>query len=73
VNWINNDSVHQSLEVIFGDKDIHSLLGVAKEKVGDLFLNMCSTLQRNSCNNVPKCVVGCCTLTPIGAPKQMGT
>jgi len=42
VNWINNDNVHQSLEVVFGDKDIHSLLGVAREKVGDLFLNMCS-------------------------------
>jgi len=30
---------------MFGDKGIRSLLGVVKEKVGDLFLNICSTLQ----------------------------
>jgi hypothetical protein len=41
-SWVNNDNIHQSLEAIFGDKDIHLLSSVAKEKVGDLFLNMCS-------------------------------
>jgi hypothetical protein len=60
VSRVSNDNVHQSLEVVFGDKEIHSLLGVAKEKVGNLPLNMCSTLQNNSCNNIPKCVMGYC-------------
>jgi hypothetical protein len=69
---INSNNVHQSSEVIFGGKDIHSSLGVVGEKVEDLPLNMCSILQSNNYNNVPKCVVGCCTITPIGAPKQMG-
>jgi hypothetical protein len=64
VSRVSNDNVHQSLEVVFGDKDIHLLLGVAKEKVGDLPLNMCSTLQNNSCNNIPKCVMGYCILIP---------
>jgi hypothetical protein len=31
-------------KTISSDKDIHSLSGVAKEKVGDLSLNMCSIL-----------------------------
>ncbi len=73
MDLINNDNVHQSLEVIFGGKDIHSSLGVAGGKVEDFPLNMCSTLQSNNYNNIPKCVVDCCTLTPIRAPKQMGT
>jgi hypothetical protein len=37
-----NDDVHQGLEAISSDKDIHSSLGVVKEKVKDLPLNMCS-------------------------------
>jgi hypothetical protein len=68
-NWVNNDNVH----AISGDHDIHSSLGVAKEKMEDLFLNMCSTFQSNNYDNILKCVVGCCTLIPIGGPKQMGT
>jgi hypothetical protein len=55
VSWVNNDNVHQSSEVVFGDKDIHLLLGVAKEKVGDFPLNMCSTLQSNNCEYVEVC------------------
>ncbi len=43
-SWINNDNVHQHPEIIFGDKDIHSSLGVAREKVRDLPLNMCAPL-----------------------------
>jgi hypothetical protein len=73
VSWINNDDVHEGPEVVFGDKDIDSSLGVAREKVEDLFLNMCSTFQSNSCNNIPKCIMCCCMFTPVGAPKQMGT
>jgi hypothetical protein len=45
------------------------LLNVAREKVGDLFMNMCSILQSNSYNNILKCIMGYCLLTPIGAPK----
>jgi hypothetical protein len=59
---VTNDNVHQSPKVVSSDKDIHSLLGVAKERVGDLHLNMCSTLQSNSCDNIPKCVMGYCML-----------
>jgi hypothetical protein len=58
VHRINNDNIHQSSEAVFGDKDIHSLLGVAREKVGDLPLNMCSILQNNRLNNMLKFVVG---------------
>jgi hypothetical protein len=73
VNWVGNDKVHQSIEAILGNKNIHSSLGVVREKVGDLFLNMCFALQSNSYNNTPKCVKGCYTFTPIGALKQMCT
>jgi hypothetical protein len=34
---INNDDIHQGLETIFGDKNIHLSLDVAREKVGDSF------------------------------------
>jgi hypothetical protein len=44
-SWINNDNIRQSPKIVSGDKDIHSLSGVVREKVGNLFLNMCSTLQ----------------------------
>jgi hypothetical protein len=42
------------------------------KKVEDLLLNMCSTLQSNSYNNIPKCVMDCCTFIPANALKQMG-
>jgi hypothetical protein len=73
VSRIGNDNIHQSSEAVFGDKDIHLLLGVAMEKVGVLLLNMCSILQNNSWKNISKCVVGCCTSIPKRAPKEMGT
>jgi hypothetical protein len=69
---VNNDNIHQSVQAIFSDKNIHSLLNVAKEKVGNLLLNMCSILQSNNFDSVFKCNVGCYTFTPIGASKQMG-
>jgi hypothetical protein len=72
-NWINNDNVHQGLETIYANKDIHLSLNVVKEKVGDLHLNMCSTFQNNSCNNIPKCILSYCMFIPPWAPKQMGT
>jgi hypothetical protein len=71
--WVNNDNVHQSLKIVFSDKDIHSSLGVVKEKVEDLPLNMCSTFQNNSCKNISKCIVGCYMFIPSWASKQMGT
>jgi len=46
---------------------------VVREKVRYFLLNMCFAIQIISCNNIPKCVVGYYTLTPIGASKQMGT
>jgi hypothetical protein len=71
-NRINNDNVHQNTKAISGSKNIHSLLGMVKEKVGNLPLNMCSLLQSNNCNNIPKCLVRCCTLIPTRPLKQMG-
>jgi len=59
-NWVNNDDVHQVLEVVYGDKDIHSSSGVAKEKVKNPLLNMCSTFQSNNYDNILKCIAGCC-------------
>jgi hypothetical protein len=67
VSQVSNDDVHQGLEVVFGDKDIHSLFDVAREKVGDLLLNMCSILQINNYNNIPKCIVGYYMFIPIKA------
>jgi hypothetical protein len=49
------------------------LSGVTKEKARDLPVNMCSILQNNSCDNIPKCIMGYYTFIPIEAPKQMGT
>jgi hypothetical protein len=60
------------MEAVFNNKNIHSLSGVAKEKGGNLPLNMCSAFQNNSCNNIPKCVVGYYTFIPIKALKQIG-
>jgi hypothetical protein len=74
VSQINNDDdVHQGLETVSGDKDIHSLLNVARKKVGDFLLNMCSTFQKIICDNIPKCIVGCCMFTSARAKKQMAT
>jgi hypothetical protein len=72
VSQIINDDVHQGPKAISGDKDIHSSLGVAREKVGD-FVNMCSILQSNTCDSILKCIMGYYMFIPIGAPKQMGT
>jgi hypothetical protein len=58
ISWDNNDDIHQGPEVVFRDKDIQSLLDVAKEKVGELPLNMCATFQNNSYNNILKYIVG---------------
>jgi len=69
VSQVNNDNIHQSLEALFGDKDIHSLLSVVREKVRDLPLNMCFTFQSNSYNNILKCVMGYYTLIPVGTLK----
>jgi hypothetical protein len=73
VSRVNNDNVHQSMEAIFGNKNILLSSSVARQKVGDLLLNMCSTFQNNSCNRILKCVVGYYMLTPIRALKQMDT
>jgi hypothetical protein len=73
VNQVNNDDVYQGPKVISGDKDIHLLSGLVKENVGDLPLNMCFTLQNNTYNSIPKCIMGCCTFTLARAPKKMGT
>jgi hypothetical protein len=51
-NQVSNDNIHQGLKVVSNDKDIHLLLGVVKEKVGDLLLNMCFTFQNNNCDNI---------------------
>jgi hypothetical protein len=71
LNQLSNDNVHQSPKVVSNYKNIHSLSGVAKENVGNLLLNMCSTYQNNSCDNILKCIMGCCMLTLTRASKQM--
>jgi hypothetical protein len=58
VNRVNNDNVHESIEVVSNNKIIHSLSSMAREKVKNFFLHMSSTFQNNSCNNILKCVVG---------------
>jgi hypothetical protein len=73
VSWISNNDIHQGSRVISGDKDIHSSLVVAREKMKDLYLNMCSILQNNSWNNILKHVVGYYMINPARASKQMGT
>jgi hypothetical protein len=73
VSQVNNDNIHQGLEAIYGDKDIHSSSSVVREKVGDLLLNMCFTFQNNNCNNISKCIVSYCTFTLVRASKKMGT
>jgi hypothetical protein len=72
-SWVSDDDVHQGSKVVSSDKDIHSSLGVARKKVGDFPLSMCSILQNNSCNSILKCIVGYCMFTLLKAPKQMGT
>jgi hypothetical protein len=72
MNPVNNDDIHQGLKVVFNDKDIHLSLGVTREKVRDLPLNMCSILQINSYDNIPNCIMGYCMFIPVRAPKQMG-
>ncbi len=57
MNQVNNDDIHQSPKVISGDKNIHLLSGVAREKVGDIPMNMSSTLQINSYGSILKCIV----------------
>jgi hypothetical protein len=69
VNWISNDDIHQNLEVVSKNKDIHFSSDVAKEKVGDLLLNMCSTFQKNRCENILKYMIGCCTFILAKPPK----
>jgi hypothetical protein len=57
------------LEAISKNKDIHFSSDVAKEKVGDLLLNMCSTLQNNSYKSILKYMMGYYTFTPAKTPK----
>jgi len=36
-SWINNDDIWQGSKIVFTDKNMHSLLGVVREKVGNPF------------------------------------
>jgi len=62
-----------SLKAISSDKDIHSLSNVAREKVENLIVNMCSTIRNNNYDNIPKCIGGYYMLILARALKQMGT
>jgi hypothetical protein len=46
VSWINNHDVHQGPKVVSSDKYIHSSLGVMREKVRNLLLNMYSIFKK---------------------------
>jgi len=72
VSQVNNDNIHQGLEVISGNKNIHLSSGVTKENLGNLSLNMCHS-PNNSHNNILKCIMGHCMFTPTRALKQIGT
>ncbi len=37
---VNNDNINRGLKVVSSDKDIHLTLGVMREKVGNLSLNI---------------------------------
>jgi hypothetical protein len=54
----------------FGDKDIPLSLAMTREKVEKLFINMCSTLQSNNCDNIMKCIESCCIFIPTRAPNK---
>jgi hypothetical protein len=73
MNHVNNDDIHQGPKTVSGDKDIHLSSSVRRKKVGDLSLNMCSTLQTNNYDNIPKCIGGVLYVHSYRAPKQMGT
>jgi hypothetical protein len=59
-------------KTIFGDKDIYSLLSLAKEKVGGLLVNTCSTLQSNNYNSIPKHIMGYCMFILAKGTKKNG-
>ncbi len=69
MNRVNNDDVHQGLEIVSSDKDIHSLSNVVREKVGDLYFKHVFHIQNNSCNDNLKCIMGCYTFTLTRALK----
>jgi hypothetical protein len=73
VSCVSYDDVHQGSKVIFSDKDIHLLLGVARQKVRNFPLNMCSIFQNNNYNSISKCIVSCYMFILARALKQMGT
>jgi hypothetical protein len=70
---VNNDDIYQSLETICNENDIHSLSRVMRKKVRILPLNMCSTFQINSCDNIPKSIMGCYMFILERASEQMDT
>ncbi len=70
---VNNDDIHQGPKAVSSDKDILLLSSVAREKVGNLPLNMCSTFQNNSYNYISKCIVGYYMFTFARALKHIGT
>jgi hypothetical protein len=59
------------LKAISNNKNIDSLSSVVREKVGNLFLYVCSTFQNNNDNDISKNIVGCNVLTPTWALKEM--
>jgi len=71
-SWVSYDDIHQGSKVIFSDKDIHSSLGVAREKVGDfhwICVPFSKTIVATVSRNVSWVV---CMFTLLKAPKQMG-
>jgi hypothetical protein len=57
VGQIGYENIYLRLKIVFGDKNIDLLLSEAGEKVGNLFLYVCSSFQNNSCNDIPKNIV----------------
>jgi hypothetical protein len=57
----------QGPKIVFDDDNIHSSPCMAREKMGNLFLYMSSILQRNSCNDILKCIMGCSAIIPTQA------
>jgi hypothetical protein len=67
------DQLWQHLLRYSHDKYIDLTLSVVGEKVENHFLYMCSILQSNSCNNMPKSIMGYNVFTLAQASKQVDT
>lgn len=63
----------KGLKAIYGNKNINLPPNVVGEKVENIFSYMCCIFQNNSCDGIPKSIMGCNVFTLARALKQMNT